>query len=134
MADPLRFVVLTPEKALLDVGGVRKVRVLLADGGWLSVYPGHAPLLAETVAGPVAYVTESGDAEIALTEGIVRIGDGTVTIFAGGLIGAVSVLDVKMHGDDEEGEALEFDRLAQVLMVTLEAHTGGVLANEGEGV
>ena len=132
MADPLRFVVLTPEKALLDVGGVRKVRVLLADGGWLSVYPGHAPLLAETVAGPVAYVTESGDAEIALTEGIVRIGDGTVTIFVGGLIGAASMLDIELD-DDEENEMLEFDRLAHVLMVTLGAHTGGVLANEGEG-
>jgi len=133
VADPLRFVVLTPEKALLDVGGVRKVRVLLADGGWLSVYPGHAPLLAETVAGPVAYVTESGDAEIALTEGIVRIGDGTVTIFVGGLIGAASMLDIELD-DDEENEMLEFDRLAHVLMVTLGAHTGGVLANEGEGV
>lgn len=131
MADLLRFVVLTPEKSLLDVGGVHKVRILLADGAWLSVYPGHAPLLAEMVAGPVSYVTDSGTEETALTEGIVRIDDGTVTIFTGGLIGSSSAMDIEPANDVEE--VMEFDRLAQVLMVSLDAHSGAVLANESEG-
>ena len=122
---------LTPEKALLDVGGVHKVRVLLADGAWLSVYPGHAPLLAEMVAGSVAYVTDAGEEEIALTEGIVRIDDGAVTIFTGGLVGASSAMHVEPA--DDVDEVVEFDRLAQVLMVTLDAHSGAVLANESEG-
>jgi F0F1-type ATP synthase epsilon subunit len=126
--DPLRLVVLTPERTLLDVADVRKVRVLLADEAWLSVYPGHAPLLAETVAGSVAYVTDAGEDDIDLAEGIVRIEGGVVTLFTGGLAGAADML----HADAED-DALEFDRLAQVLMVTLGAHTGEVLASEGGG-
>ena len=127
--DLLRFVVLTPERTLLDVTGVRKVRILLSDGAWLSVYPGHAPLLAEAVAGAVTYVTDAGEREIALTESIVRIGNGAVTIFTGGLAGDASILSVDAGAAEDKG--VEFDRLAQVLMVTLGAHTSEVLANEG---
>ena len=130
MADSLRFTVLTPEKTLLDVSAVRKVRVLLADGAWLSVYPGHAPLLAESVAGPATYETDAGVDEIALAEGIVSVGDGAVTVFTGGLAEASPAL--RVTADDEEDGIVEFDRLAQVLMVTLGAHTGEVLANEGK--
>ena len=132
MRDSLHFVVLTPERTLLDVIDVRKVRILLADGAWLSVYPGHAPLVAEMVAGEVTYVTDSGESEIALTEGIVRIGDGAVMVFTGGLVDVASARHVGM--DDTVDEVGEFDRLAQVLMVTLGAHTGTVLANESEDV
>lgn len=131
MADLLRLTVLTPEKALLDVGGVRKVRVLLVDGAWLSVYPGHAPLLAEIVAGSVTYVRDAGEEEIALAEGIVRIGGGAVTVFTGGLVGASSAMP--LASGDGADEDVEFDRLAKALMVTLGAHSGAVLANDSEG-
>ena len=47
--------VLTPIKTLLDVEGVAWVQVRLADGGGIGIYPGHAPLLAETVTAPLRY-------------------------------------------------------------------------------
>ena len=130
MPDPLRFQVLTPEKTLLDVAAVHSVRLLLADDAWLSVYPGHAPLLAETVAGPVSYVTPSGADEIALAEGILCIDGGVVTIFTGGLVDAPST--VHAVSSDKEDEVVEFDRLAQVLLMTLNAHSEGVLGNDSE--
>lgn len=132
MPEPLRFTVLTPEKTLLDVDAVRSVRVLLVDGAWLSVYPGHAPLLAETIAGPVFYDAASGPAEIALAEGILHVDKGQVAIFIGGSADAPAAVQAVFSA--EEVEAMKFDRLAQVLMVTLGAHTTGVLGNESEVV
>jgi len=51
----LRLTVLTPAETLLEVEGVKWVRVQLADGGGISIWPGHAPLLAETVAAALHY-------------------------------------------------------------------------------
>lgn len=132
MPDLLRFVVLSPERTLLDVGGVRKVRLLLADDAWLSIYPSHAPLLAETVAGPVTYVTDAGQDEVRLAEGILRIGNDAVTIFTGGA-SDMAAPRTETDARSVEGEALEFDRLAHVLMLALGAHTGDVLSNEDVG-
>ena len=51
----MRLTVLTPAETLLEVEGVKWVRVQLADGGRISIWPGHAPLLAETVAAALRY-------------------------------------------------------------------------------
>ena len=51
----MRLTVLTPAETLLEVEGVKWVRVQLADGGGISIWPGHAPLLAETVAAELRY-------------------------------------------------------------------------------
>ena len=131
MPERLHFTVLTPERVLLDVAAVRSLRVLLADGGWLSVYPGHAPLLAETVAGPVFYVTAAGTEEIALAEGIFSVSRDGVAIFTDGLAEAPSAQQVAPSV--AEADAATFDRLARTLMVTLGAHSRGVLGHDGEG-
>ena len=61
MSEPFRLTVLTPEQTLLDVQRVAWVQVQLADGGPIGVYPGHAPLLAETTAAPLRYQDPSGE-------------------------------------------------------------------------
>lgn len=115
MPDLLRFSVLTPGKTLLDVANVNKVRVKLADHDWLSIYPRHAPLLAETMASPVAYTTEAGEETIALSESILQIVENDVTLFSGGEL-TVSTATV---GD--EADVVHFDRLARALMQSLQA-------------
>lgn len=128
MPDVLRFHILAPPgRTVLQASHVRKVRVLLADGGWLSVYPGHAPLLAETLPGPVTYVVDEETVTIELAGGIVQVGQGEVTLFADD---RVSPVDGDGVADGVAHEAATFDRLAQVLLVSLSAHTDGVL---GEG-
>lgn len=115
MPELLRFSVLTPEQTLVDAPHVRKVRVKLADGGWLSIYPRHAPLLGETLAGPVTYTSAAGDETIALSESILQITENAVTLFSGG------ALDASAAPSDADADAVHFDRLARVLMLSLQA-------------
>jgi len=131
VSDQLRFSVLTPDETLLDVANVRKVRLRLADHGWLSVYPRHAPLLAETLAGPVTYTTAEGDETISLTESILQIFENDVTLFSGGELTASAV----QIGPEDEMDAAHFDRLARALLQSLQAlptETLGDFASEGE--
>lgn len=132
MPDLLRFSVLTPDRTLLDVANVSKVRLKLADGGWLSVYPRHAPLLGETLAGPVLYTTGAGEQTIFLSESILQIAENDVMLFTGGELTASAT----MTGEKEDADAADahFDRLARVLMVSLQAlppETLGDLESEG---
>ncbi len=77
----LRLVVLTPEESVLDVSGVRWVQAQLVDGGGIGIWPGHAPLLAETVAAPLRYADKSGEHALPLVGGILRATPGRVTIY-----------------------------------------------------
>ena len=126
MPDHLRLSVLTPGKTLLDVAGVSKVRLKLADGGWLSIYPRHAPLLAESMASPVLYTTAAGEQSIALSESILQVAENDVLLFSGGELTA----PVAPVGEEEDADAADaasaasdahFDRLARVLMLSLQA-------------
>ncbi|MBN1259597.1 MAG: hypothetical protein JXB35_02855 [Anaerolineae bacterium] len=109
MIPLLRLVALTPVETLLDVAGVAWVQAPLADGGGLGVFPGHAPLLAETAPGAVRYATSEGEAELALDAGILRISDSVVMVFTSG------ALDSPTGSSDFDGDALRFERLAQAL-------------------
>lgn len=116
---PLQLIVLTPVETLLEVTGVSRVQVRLADGAGLSIYPGHAPLLAETVAGSLRYITVSGEHTLALEAGILHITPGGVTLFTPGAL---------LSGTGEPGDAGEvarFDRLAGALFAALQAGSGG---------
>lgn len=119
MPDLLRFSVLTPGKTLLDVDNVSKVRLKLADGGWLSIYPHHAPLLGETLAGPVTYTTEVGDETLSLSESILQVAQNDVLLFTGGELAASAAM-AEEDAADAASDA-HFDRLARVLMLSLQA-------------
>jgi len=73
--------VLTPAKALLEVEEVTWVQARLADGGGIGIYPGHAPLLAETVTAPLRYADGSGEHALDLEAGILQVDRDGVTIF-----------------------------------------------------
>jgi F0F1-type ATP synthase epsilon subunit len=73
--------VLTPSESTLDVGGVRWVRLELSDGGRISIWPGHGPLLAETGGGPVRYQDGAGEHSVMVSPGILRVSPGRVCIF-----------------------------------------------------
>ncbi len=77
----LRLEVLTPERVVLAEDAVRSVRLKLSDGGWLSIHPRHAPLIAVTLGGEVHYVTEDGEQTRDLPGGILYVTPTQVTIF-----------------------------------------------------
>ncbi len=124
---PLHLMVLTPAETLLDVAEVAWVHVQLSDGGGIGIYPGHAPLLAETVDAPLRYADELGEHALNLKAGILQVEGGDVTIFSSGLaqtsedFGELSraVLETL-----EISNGQRFDRLAQALLTTLQAQPG----------
>lgn len=113
---PLRLTVLTLAETLLDVEEVAWVRARLADGGGISIYPGHAPLLAETVTAPLRYANGSGEHVLELEAGILQVDRDGVTIFTSGLTQTSEVSEDK-----------RFDRLARTLLTAMPAQPGDVL-------
>ena len=120
MSEPFRLTVLTPEQTLLDVQRVAWVQAQLADGGPIGVYPGHAPLLAETAAAPLRYLAPSGEHALDLNAGILQVSGEGVTVFAGSQTSEVT----RTYGSPETTKVSEnderFDRLAQELLTALD--------------
>ena len=115
MIEPLHLVVLTPVEMLLDVESIQQIQVWLADAGGLSIYPGHAPLLAETMGGEVRYTDNDGTHEIELEPGVLRITRERVMILVPGVLQRDQEALVP---PDAEREA-RFERLAATLLEAL---------------
>ncbi len=84
MARGMRLRVLTPAETLLEVKQTKWVQVRLSDGTGLSIYPGHARLLAETVTAPLQYADETGERVFDVEAGVVQIENHDVTVFTSG--------------------------------------------------
>ncbi len=121
MADSLRLTVLTPSAALLDVSAVDWVQVRLADGGSVGIYPGHAPLLAETQAAALRYAVDGQERRTeGLAAGILRVTAGRVIILT---VGPLSDTAAASSGSSAalQDAAWQFDRLADTLVTALRA-------------
>lgn len=129
MTRNFRLTVLTPERALLSVDEVIKVRLRLVDEVWISIYPRHAPLIAETRAGTLQYDTDAASGEIDVAAGILRVGDGEILVLTSGLR-----RDRGQPEPTETAAEMRFDRLAAQLMQSLaaQADTGAGDAAGGE--
>ena len=130
MAEPLRLTVLTPARTLLDATPVMWLQAHLADGAPIGIYPSHAPLLAETVSGPLRYADASGEHALDLAPGILQVGDGEATLLTSGIPQATHAGDKPQPAETSQGQ--RFDRLARQLMITLRAQPGGVLDMDDE--
>jgi F0F1-type ATP synthase epsilon subunit len=111
VAEPLRLVVWTPSETLFDIGDVAWIHVELAGAKGLTIWPGHAPLLAETTADVVHYADRSGTHTLNLLPGIVQVEEQTVTILLAGTVDEQAWLQ-----KDER-----FDRLSNTLLEALTA-------------
>jgi F0F1-type ATP synthase epsilon subunit len=120
----MRLRVLTPAETLLEVEQTKWVQVRLSDGTGLSIYPGHAPLLAETVTAPLRYADETGERMLDVKAGIVQVENHDVSVFT--------------RGEAEVAEAAEplavarerkFERLARELQDRLRREEEVLLEN-----
>ena len=115
MSVALAVTITTPEETLLQAEGVQKVRVRLADGGWLSIYPRHAPLIAEIAPGAVQITTAEGETSVLVDSGLVRVSPDRVLVLVGRS-------DVPFDAGDAEvdtGEVLRYERLVRELLSAL---------------
>ena len=125
---PLRLTVLTLAETLLDVEEVVWVRARLVDGGGISVYPGHAPLLAETVTAPLRYANGLGEHVLDLEAGILQVDRDGVTIFTSGPVQAS-----KVSGSLKVPDGTRFDRLARTLLTAMPAQPAPPLGGKKGG-
>jgi F0F1-type ATP synthase epsilon subunit len=115
-------VVLTPVKTLIEATGVAWVQIQLADDGAIGIYPGHAPLLAETVDGQLRYADESGEHSLGLLAGILSTNLEGVTVLTAGRVEAESVVEWEAEGVPEDSkvregaEEVRSERLVQALL------------------
>jgi F0F1-type ATP synthase epsilon subunit len=112
VAEPLHLVVWTSSETLLDAGPVDWVHVELAGAGSLTIWPGHLPMMGETLPATLRYADAAGKHEVELPAGIVQVRHGTVTVFVAG-------------GGEIVGGPMRFDRLSQAMVASLgrERHT-----------
>ncbi len=127
MSKSFHLTVLTPERALLEAGEVTQVHAQLADGAPIGIYPGHAPLLAETVAAPLHYTDPSGEHTIDLGAGILQVSEAGVTVFAD----SAKPCEGLKPSQGSEGDE-HFDRLARDLLAKLNAQPDDVLDIESQ--
>jgi F0F1-type ATP synthase epsilon subunit len=113
VAEPLRLVLWTPSETLLDVERVDWVHVELADERSLTIWPGHLPMMGQTVPAAVRYGDAKGEHEIELPSGIVEVREGTVTVFLAARAG--------------EGAAgpMRFDRLSEAMVAAARRRSVG---------
>jgi len=128
MCAMLRLVVQTPAATLLEVTGVRRVQVQLVDGGGIGIYPGHAPLIAETVTAPLRYEDESGEHNVRLYAGILQVAPGLVTIQTTGYADS-STADA-LRRPVATGQPPDEERLERLASVVLRSTRADHLASE----
>lgn len=109
MANYLSLVVLSPVNTILKADQVKSLRVRLKGDTWLSIYPGHAPLLAELISGKMTYETDDFVAEHNITSAILQVSKNQISLF---------VNDSQDFSGDIN-KATDFDSLARKLMQTM---------------
>ena len=107
MAEFLRLLVWTPSETLIEVEGVQWVHVKLVQAKTLTIWPGHARLLAETTTEALRYADAGGEHVVDLPAGILQVWDDAVTLYLAGGLG-------ERAWSPEAGE--RFERLADTML------------------
>ncbi len=64
----------------LNVEGISAMQVWLADGSWLGLHPGHAPLVTATADGELKYRQDGEEIIVLVRGGILTLKDDLVSI------------------------------------------------------
>jgi F0F1-type ATP synthase epsilon subunit len=106
VAELLRLRVWSPAESLVDVQDVLWVHVELSQVRPLTIWPGHAPLLAETAGEGLRYADEAGTHMVVLPPGMLQVSGNEVLILVG---------SGELQGASEDGDE-RFERLTDALL------------------
>ncbi len=76
----LKLEVLSLGSGGLIVEGISAMQVWLADGSWLGLHPGHAPLVTATADGELKYRQDGEEIIVQVRGGILTLKDDAVSI------------------------------------------------------
>ena len=111
MAEPLHLLVRTPSESLLDVDHVKWVHVDLVEDTALTIWPGHLPMLGETIPAALRYADREGTHSVECPPGIVHVHGRTVTLYVAAAVGALTL--------EEQEQSRQYTRLSETLIASL---------------
>lgn len=76
----LKLEVLSLGSGGLNIEGISAMQVWLADGSWLGMHPGHAPLVTATADGELKYRQDGEEIIVQVRGGILTLKDDLVSI------------------------------------------------------
>jgi len=76
----LKLEVLSLGSGGLNVEGISAMQVWLADGSWIGLHPGHAPLVTATADGELKYRLDDEEIIVQVRGGILTLKDDLVSI------------------------------------------------------
>ena len=76
----LKLEVLSLGSGGLNIEGISAMQVWLADGSWLGMHPGHAPLVTATADGELKYCQDGEEIIVQIRGGILTLKDDLVSI------------------------------------------------------
>ncbi|MBP7213878.1 MAG: hypothetical protein KBA03_06565 [Anaerolineaceae bacterium] len=76
----LKLEVLSLGSGGLNVEGISAMQVWLADGSWLGLHPGHAPLVTASADGELKYRQDGEEIIVLVRGGILTLKDDLVSI------------------------------------------------------
>jgi F0F1-type ATP synthase epsilon subunit len=105
--------IVAPEGLLRTEENLTAINITLANGSFLGIRPGHAPLIAETNEGKVHFRSGSTRGDYELHAGVLEVRDNVVTILIAG--------EVSSTPDEiTEPAEMNFDRLINTLLANQE--------------
>ena len=76
----LKLEVLSLGSGGLNIEGISAMQVWLADGSWLGMHPGHAPVVTATADGELKYRQDGEEIIVQIRGGILTLKDDLVSI------------------------------------------------------
>ena len=124
-ASPLVLKVLSPEGIILEENNLKAVNIPLVDSTRIGIHPGHAPLIAETDAGPIKYRFESFEKQISLHAGVLDVRNNIIIVLtAGEIVSTQETMSVSAPS--------EYDRLMQTLIRQIQPDLGDETRQENQ--
>ena len=77
----MNFRIITPEKVIINEDSIDYIHVTLSDGNPISIYPGHAPLIALLAQCSIKYEIEQNINEYSVSEGLIKVKDDSINCF-----------------------------------------------------
>lgn len=101
--------IVAPEGLLKTEENLTAINITLANGFYLGIRPGHAPLIAETQVGKVHFRSETTQGDYELHAGVLEVRDNVVTILTAGEMSSIP-------NEITEPADLNFDRMINTFL------------------